>query len=235
MKMFRKSASAATAVEAENPYLSARRRWDDYVGGVASSRRSWQLIALLAMLTSAVAVAGAVAIGAQSKFVPYVIEVDKLGSAVAVAPALQAAPADPRVVKAQVADFIASVRLVTPDVQLQRKAIFRAFAMLSQGDPAYAKINNYFRAPGTSPAERMGVELASAEIVSVLPQTGDTWQVEWNELVYERSGEPKGPPTRWRALVTVRVAAPDATTPEEVLRMNPLGIYVRDYSWSKTV
>lgn len=218
---------------AENPYLSGRRRWNDYTGGIAASRRVWQLFALMSLLIALVAVAGALAIGAQSKFVPYVVQVDKLGQAVVTGPADRAAPADVRVIKAQVADFVASARLVTPDVQLQRQAIFRVFAMVAQGDAGFSKINNYFRTPGTNPAERMGVEVVSTEIISVIQQTATSWQVDWNEQVFERSGEPKAPPSRWRALITVRVTDPTADTPEAQLRMNPLGVYVADYAWSK--
>ncbi len=236
MSIFTKKRDDATVskiLAAENPYLSARRRWNDYTGGVAASRRLWQLVALLSLLMALVAVVGALSIGAQSKFVPYVVQVDKLGQAVVSAPAERAAPADPRVIKAQVADFIASARLVTPDIQLQRQAIFRVFAMVANGDAAYSKLNTFYRAPETNPSERMGLEIVSTEITSVIPQTPTSWQVDWTEQVYERSGEPKGPSSRWRAIVTLRVAEPTADTSEAQLRMNPLGIYVTDYSWSK--
>ena len=235
MSMFTRKREAAPdgQVAAENPYLSARRRWNDYTGGVASSRRMWQLVALICLLITLVAVAGAIAIGAQSKFVPYVVQVDKLGEAVATAPAERAAPADPRVIKAQVASFVQSARLVTPDVQLQRQAIFRVFASLAPSDAAYAKINNFYRDPATNPATRMGDEIVSVEIISTIAQTPMTWQVDWTEQTYQRSGEVKGPPERWRALVQVRIAPATGATSEAQLRVNPLGIYVTDYSWSK--
>jgi type IV secretion system protein VirB5 len=71
------------------------------------------------------------------------------------------------------------------------------------------------------------------EIVSVLPQTPDTWQVDWMETVRDRQGVAKGLPHRMRALVTVFVVHATARTSEEEIRNNPLGIHVRDYSWSK--
>ena len=36
-----------------------------------------------------------------------------------------------------------------------------------------------------------------------------------------------------RALVTVYVVEPTNNTTEEQIRNNPLGIFVRDFSWSK--
>jgi type IV secretory pathway TrbF-like protein len=47
--------------------------------------------------------------------------------------------ADQRVVHASVAAFINDLRMVTPDIALQRRAIFRAYAMLSNNDPSNSK------------------------------------------------------------------------------------------------
>ena len=96
------------------------------------------MIGILSLLIALAGVGGIIHIGSQSKFVPYVVQVDKLGQAVAVAPAERAAPADARVNEASVASFVADARLVTPDVALQRKAVFRVYAMLAPNDPATA-------------------------------------------------------------------------------------------------
>jgi hypothetical protein len=37
---------AAAAGEAENPYLAARRTWNDHVGSVVSQRQTWQVIGI---------------------------------------------------------------------------------------------------------------------------------------------------------------------------------------------
>ena len=84
--------------ESENPYLAARRTWNDHVGGVVSQRQTWQVIGILSLLIALAGVGGIIHIGSQSKFVPYVVQVDRLGQAVAVAPADRAAPADARVI-----------------------------------------------------------------------------------------------------------------------------------------
>jgi hypothetical protein len=94
--------------ESENPYLAARRTWNEHVGGVVSSRQTWQVIGILSLLIALAGVGGIIHIGSQSKFVPYVVQVDRLGQAVAVAPADRAAPADARVIEASVASFIAT-------------------------------------------------------------------------------------------------------------------------------
>ncbi|MDD2767960.1 MAG: VirB8/TrbF family protein [Methylococcus sp.] len=222
------------SVSAENPYLAARRSWNDHVGQVVASRQAWQVVGLLSLLIALASVGGIIHIGSQSKFVPYVVEVDKLGQAVAVAPAEQASPVDARVMHAAVASFIGDARLVTPDVALQRKAVYRVYAMLAINDPATAKMNQWLNGTeDASPFKRSAKESVSVEIVSVIPQSPETWQVDWVETVHDRQGNVKNPPSRMRALVTAYVVAQTPQITEDQIRNNPLGIYMRDYSWSK--
>ncbi|MGL4734164.1 MAG: conjugal transfer protein TrbF [Enterovibrio sp.] len=220
--------------EHENPYLSARRTWDDHVGSVVSSRQSWQVVGILSLMIALASVGGVVYIGSQSKFIPYVVEVDKLGAAqtVGLIPASQAG--DPRILGATVAKFIENARLVSPDVALQRKAVFSVYAHLASDAPATVKMNEWLNGHSeASPFKRAAKEMVSIEITSVLPQTATTWQVDWAETTRDRQGVLVGQPVLMRALLTVYTANFSTQTTEEQIRNNPLGIYVRDYSWSR--
>jgi type IV secretory pathway TrbF-like protein len=222
--------------ENENPYLAARRTWNDQSAANVANRQMWQLLGILALMIALAGVGGMIYIGSQSKFVPYVVEVDKLGQAVAVAPAQRAGVADPRVVHATVASFVSDIRMVSPDIALQRKAVYRVYSMLSANDPSTAKANDWLNGSAdSSPFKRAENETVSIEIASVIPQTPDTWQVDWIETTRDRQGVVKGQPFRMRALVTVYTVAATPKTTEEQVRNNPLGIYVRDFSWSKQV
>lgn len=220
--------------ENENPYLAARRTWNDQSAANIASRQMSQLLGVLAMLVALAGVGGAIYIGSQSKFIPYVVEVDRLGQRQAVGPADRAAPVDARVVHAAVADWVGSMRLVTPDIALQRKAVFKVYSMLAPNDPATAKANEWLNGTAdSSPFKRAAQETASIEITSVIPQTPETWQVDWVETVRDRQGTRKGAPQRWRALVTVYTLPTTSETTDEDMRNNPLGVHVRDFSWSK--
>jgi type IV secretory pathway TrbF-like protein len=222
------------STESENPYLSARRTWNDHMGAVIASRQMFALGGVLCLLIALAAVGGMSYIGSQSKFVPYVVEVDKLGQRAAVGLADRAQLPDPRVVRASVAAWIADARLVTPDVALQRKAVFRLYAMLASHDPATAKMNEWLNGTeSSSPFKRATSETVSIEIETALQQTAGTWQVDWTETTRDRQGALKAPPQRWRALVTVYATAPTPETTEQQIRDNPLGVQVRDFSWSK--
>jgi type IV secretory pathway TrbF-like protein len=191
------------------------------------------VVGILSLLIALAGVGGVIHIGSQSKFIPYVIEVDKHGQTVAVGPVTAGSKADPRVIHASVADYITNARMVTPDVALQRKAVFRVYSMLSPNDAATQKMNEWLNGtPDSSPFKRAVKEMVSVEIKSVLPQSPDTWQVEWVETTRDRQGVLKDNPVNMRALVNVYTIEPTSQTTDEQLRNNPLGIFVRDFSWS---
>lgn len=220
--------------ESENPYLSARRTWNDYTGSVVASRRMWQAVGIVSLMIVLVSVGGLINVAGKSKFIPYVVEVDELGNASAAGPVTSTSKADPRILKSDVVEFITDARLVTPDVALQRAAIFRIYARLSPNDPATKKMNEWLNGSNSSnPFKRAAKEMVSVEIKSVMPQTPDTWQVDWLETKRDRAGVLDGKPTTYRALVTVYQAEPSSETTEEQILMNPLGVFIKDYSWQK--
>jgi type IV secretion system protein VirB5 len=227
-------ADGRRAGEEENPYLSARRTWNEHMGDMAASRRNWQMLGLLSLLIALASVGGVIHIGSQAKFIPYVVEVDKLGQTLAVAPIERTQEVDARIIHAAVASFIQQARMVTPDVALQRKAIFGVYAMLSPEDPATAKMNEFMngRQPEASPFRRAEREMVSTEIVSVIAQSPQTWQADWMETVRDRQGIVKNS-FPMRALVTVYVVEPSPDISEAQLRNNPLGIFVSDFAWSR--
>jgi type IV secretion system protein VirB5 len=220
--------------ESENPYLAARRTWNDHVGTVVANRQTWQVIGILSMLIALASVGGMTYIGSQSKFIPYVVQVDKFGQQLAAGPVQAADKADLRVVHAAVADWLTCARMVSPDVALQRNCVFKVYSMLAPNDPATAKMNEWLNGtPESNPFKRAETELVSTEIRTVIPQTPTTWQVEWTEATRDRQGILKSPAVAYRALVTTYVANANPSTTEDQLRNNPLSIYVRDFSWSR--
>jgi len=218
----------------DNPYLNARRSWNEHVGSVVSSRQAWQIVGILSLLIALAAVCGVVYIGSQSKFVPYVIEVDKLGQAVAVQPAQTASPTNERVIHAYLAAFVSDARQVTPDIAMQRAAIFRVYAMLSNNDPATLEMNQWLNGdPNSNPFKRAEKETVGVQIESVIRQTPESWQIDWVETVRDRQGVITIQPFHMRALVTVYLVPPTQATTEDQIRKNPMGIFVKDFRWSK--
>lgn len=217
----------------KNPWLNARGFMNDREKMFLSSRFGWMVMAIISLLIALGSVGGTLYVAQQSKFVPYVVQVDRLGQAAAVSRADRAAAVDPAVIHATVAAWIADARMVTPDIAVQRDAIFRVYAHVASNDPAAHKMNLWMNAsPETTPFKRSEKITVFSEIISCIAQSPETWQVDWVENTFDREGNQIGK-DRMRALVTVYIVPPSSETTEEQIRKNPLGIYVRDFNWAK--
>jgi type IV secretion system protein TrbF len=233
--LFRKLVDTGNGNDAHlNQYLNARRAWNSQIDRAFSALHVWQLMAVAALLVAFGCVAGVIYFGSQNRYLPYVIEVDKLGEAVGVGPAQISAPADPRVVRAQLAQFISSARLVTPDQDLQRRAIFSVFGMLGQKDPAAIKMSEFLRDDSpNSPFKRAAKSTVNTDGYTVLPITSTAWQVDWTETTRDRDGGIISSNIPWRATLEIYLVPPGSDTRQADIQRNPLGIYVRDFNWQQ--
>ena len=218
---------SGTAKGELNPYVEARREWNERYGDYIHQAQHWRLMAIISGMVALIAVSGVAYIGAQSKIVPYVVEVDKLGTVAAVARAEHPAQVDQRVVKAYLARFVADWRTVTIDRQAQKGAIDRIYAMLPSGSVALAKLNDYFKAnnPFTVASKRS----VSVAVTNLLPISERTWQVEWQEVIRDSRGEIQSN-VRMKASILVGITPP---IDENLMLINPLGVYVTDVNWSR--
>lgn len=218
----------------ESPYLSARRHWNDHVGEVVTATKVWQAVGVGGLVVAALAVGGLISVAKQSRFVPYIVEVDKLGQVAAIRPASLIDSANLTAVKkAMLASFVANARLVTPDGEMQGNAIRSVYAMLANQDPATQKMNDWYNGEkGRNPFERAAKVLVGVSVTSVIQQSEDSWQVDWTETVTTRKGEPESV-TNMRALIPVYVVPLTNRTTEQEIRRNPIGLFAKDFNWSK--
>src|SRR5450830_46537 len=137
--LFRKDKAPTTP----NPYLNARRTWNNHVGSVLSMNQLLSALTLISLMIALAAVGGVIHIGSLSKFIPIAFLQDAQGNVVSVTRGDRIKAADLDDYRSAAVQFIEDIRLVTPDVSLQRKAVFRLYAALSPSDPATAKANQY--------------------------------------------------------------------------------------------
>lgn len=219
-----KPADDLSAKESMNPYIAARREWNERYGDYVAQAKNWRIVALLSGITAAVAVAGVVYIGAQSKFVPYVVAVDKHGSAVAAGIAERASAVDPRVVRALIGRFITDLRGVISDQQAEKAAIDRVYSMLPSGAASTTIISEQFKT--NSPFARAATETISVEVESILPISDKSWQVDFRETARSPNGLLLSK-KRYRATLTTELSP---VTNEQLIRLNPIGLFVTDIS-----
>ena len=65
----------------ENPYLVARQEWNERYGSAIHAARSWKIVGVTGMLMAVIGFSYALYQSTQVKLVPYIVEVDKLGTA----------------------------------------------------------------------------------------------------------------------------------------------------------
>lgn len=68
----------------------------------------------------------------------------------------------------------------------------------------------------------------SVQVTSVVRASDKSFQVKWTETAYERGSQAGS--ARWTAILTVVTKPPRSA---DVLRKNPLGIYVDAVDWSR--
>lgn len=189
LRMNRAASIKPKAVEIHNPYLAARREWDERYGEFITRARNWRTIALSSALVSVIATGGMLWQVARSRVIPFVVLVDSLGRPVASGLAEQASVGDDRLRRAVIQDWIESVRMVTTDGVAQRRAIDHVYAHIASGTNAQAFISDFYR--DDPPFKRAQTGTVSVEVKSVLPTSDRTFEVDWVETTRDLFGSLK--------------------------------------------
>lgn len=210
----------------DNPYLAARQEWNERYGSYVRAAIAWQIVGTSAMAVAIIGFGYGLYQSSKVKLVPYIVEVDKLGASVSAGFPEQIDYADQRVVRASLAGFFASLRSVTPDAVVQKQYIDRTYAHLRSADPSTGKVNAWFR--DNSPFGRAQRTTVAIEVNNVVALSNQTFQVDWTEFERDRAGKETAV-RRFRGIATVTLTAPQD---EAVIRLNPIGLYLKDLDWT---
>lgn len=216
----------ADATPPENPYLAARQEWNERYGDYIQAARSWRLVGITALAIATIGFGYALFQSTQVKLVPYIVEVDKLGTAVTAGTPQQIEYADPRVVRATLGAFVSNLRSVTPDAVVQKQYIDRTYALLRTADPATEKVNAWYR--GNSPFDKAKTATVAVEVSNIVALSSQTYQIDWTEYERDRKGKETAS-RRFRGIATVTLTPPQD---EGVIRLNPIGLYLKDFEWT---
>lgn len=210
--------------EPETPYQRAGQLWDERIGSARVQARSWRLMAFGGLILTTGLSGALVWQSLQSRVVPYVVEVDSLGEARAVAPAASAyRPTDPQIAW-HLGRFITNIRSRSLDGVLMRENWLSAYDFASPRGAIF--LGEYARS--ANPFADIGDKTVSVQVTSVVRASDTSFQVKWTESAYER-GSLAGT-LRWTAILTVAVKPPRSA---DTLRKNPIGLYVDAIDWSR--
>lgn len=207
-----------------DPYAAARGEFNEVWGSFVTQARNWRFIALMLGLVVILETIGLVRVASQSKFIPYIVEVDKFGAAQSVGFADHQHASD-RIKRAYLVGFIRDVRRVTVDPIMQKEAVARTFAMVAEGSAAQQKVTEYFTA--TNPYRRGQTETVSTDVSEPLRISDQSWQISWKETTRDLTGKVLEE-RYWKATLAV---AENPASSEEALLLNPAGLYVTDIDW----
>ncbi|GLK51746.1 MULTISPECIES: conjugal transfer protein TrbF [Alphaproteobacteria] len=225
MSLFKRpSVRYSKTPEPVTPYQKAAQVWDERIGSARVQARNWRLMAMGCLILSTGTSAALVWQSTRSTVVPYVVEVDRLGAAQAVAPATENfRPTDPQIAF-HLARFVENVRQVPADPIVLRQNWLRAYDFTT--DRGSVALNDYARV--NDPFARVGDEQVAVEISSVIRASDSSFRVAWTERRYLNGQLART--ERWTAILTV-VLQPPRTA--EALRKNPLGVFVHAINWSR--
>jgi type IV secretion system protein VirB5 len=216
-------ASAESA--ADSPFIAAKREWNERYGDYIAQARNWRLTAIFALTISTILAAGTIWLAGQSKLVPYVIEVDKLGASLAVARADRTTVPNQSLIRAQLANFVHDARSVSSDAIAERATLTRVYSFI--GVTAKPYLDDWYRTH--SPFEAAASHTVAVTIDAVLPQSPTTYQVQWTEDQRDLNGGHIAT-SHWVGQLTVGINPP---TDEATILRNPVGIYVTQLSWTE--
>jgi len=216
-----------------NPYVEARREWDERYSDLVLGKRNWQIAAGGLLALSLILASGMVWLTARSRYIPYVVEVDKLGYALTVPqPLTPSAVPDvtARMQRYEVAAFIRNARAVSTDPQVEHQMLNSLLAHARGAADRF--LDDYFHSDGFThnPFKIAEKQTVSVQIDSILQLSPQSYQVRWNEVQRDLNGVAIGAPTHWEAVLQTQIVPPNS---DAAILSNPLGFYVTQITWTE--
>src|SRR5262249_22270334 len=138
---------------------NARREFASAFGDLARGKRNWQLVAYAIAIVAILQGVAVLRLSSYAHPVPYVVQVDRLGTVTAVQSAEQMREPGARLVASQLAAFLRCVRSVLPAVASSAQADLLRRGYAFAAPQAAGFLNAYFADPAHDP-RLLGARLA---------------------------------------------------------------------------
>lgn len=218
-----------TNYEPESPAARAARKWDEREGEIIVQNYN-----LRRLLVGMLAVVMFLTIGLVYKsmsvnVMPYVVEVDTITGAIRNVGTVEASKnyqAGEAVYKYFLSKFLKNTREIPLDPVVHRENLTTAYGFLTKN--AALKLQTMLKSEKMT--EKFGHQTVQINIATILPmEGGHSYQIRWTEENFTiGNGEKKVTP--YSGIFTVQTIRSDD---EEQLSINPIGLYISDFSWSK--
>jgi type IV secretory pathway TrbF-like protein len=203
---------------AANPYVEARREWDERYADLVLGKRNWQIAGGGLLVLSLILASGLVWLISRSRYIPYVVEVDKLGYALTLPQPLS---------PASVPDVTARMqRYAQVEHQMLNSLLAHVRGAADRFLDAYYHSDSFTH----NPFKLAEKETVSIQIDSILQLSPNSYQVRWTEQRRDLNGVAVGVPTHWEAVLQTQIVPPNS---DDAIISNPLGFYVTQISWTE--
>jgi type IV secretion system protein TrbF len=217
---------------AANSYVQEWRAWDERYADPVIGKRNWQLAAGGLLLLSLILAAGLVWLAGRSRYIPYIVEVDRLGFGLTVPQPLTPASVPDvtaRMERYELAVFIREARSVSSDPQVEQQMLNSLFAHARGAADRF--LDEYYHSdPTNNPFQVAQKQTVSVQIDSILPLSAKSYEVRWTEVRRDLNGAVIGAPSHWEAELETEIVPPRETV---AIENNPLGFYVDRISWTQ--
>ena len=218
-----------TEYEPDSPAARAARKWDEREGEIIVQNYNLRrlLVGLLAVVM--VMTVGLVYKSLSANVMPYIVEVDTTTGAVRNVGTVEASahyqPTE-EVYKYFLSKFLKNTREMPLDPVVYKENLSTAYGFLTKN--AGLKLQTMLKSEKTT--EKFGHQTVQINISTILAMEGGrSYQIRWNEEVFTiGTGEKKVTP--YSGIFTIQIIKSDDETQ---LLINPLGMYISDFSWSK--
>jgi type IV secretion system protein TrbF len=219
----RSSLRYGTTPPAVTPYQKAAQVWDDRIGSARVQAHNWRLMAFACMGVSFVLLGGLAWILRSGAAAPFVVEVDTRGGVRAVGPAQEHYKPGDAQIAFHLARFVEYVRGLSIDPVVVRANWLKAYDVVT--DRAALTLNDYAR--DSDPFGKVGQRSVTVEVTSVVRASDTSFQVRWLERVFDN-----GTPKESRAMTGLFSTVLSPPRSADVIRKNPLGIYIHAFNWA---
>lgn len=223
--MFRRSSVRyGVTPEPSTAYQRARQDWDDRIGSSRVQARNWRRACFVAFALLTLSIIGLIALAIRGTITPWIVQVDKIGAAQAVAPAeADYHPSDPQIAY-HLARFVENFRGIPADPVVLRQSWLRAYDFTTA--KGALALNDYAR--NNDPFAQIGKVQVAVDVSSVIRASDTSFRISWTERRYLDGS--LATTERWSAIASIVIQTPRTT---EALRKNPLGVFVNALNWSK--
>lgn len=221
---FRSPAKSFAAPQADTPYARARQEWDGRMGSAVLSARAWRAIAFASLALAAAMGLSLTVVAMQKRTFVHVVEVDPQGQVMNVRAADGRWRPSETEIAAELGRFIRRVRALPTDGVVLRENWMEAYRFLTP--EAAAHLTQIAR--DQDPFLLLGRNARTVEVRSILARSDHAWEVSWIERNTNETGTTD--PETYTGVFTVTTRAPSNA---DQIAINPLGILISDFSWSR--